>query len=96
MKPMTMYIFSTDDKLIGIQDLAGYTLADIEALEIAVTHDSTRHVAVTDKGRAICSYCHADLGEREIPAGELSHGACPRCLAVEMEKLQEVTHDKIQ
>ena len=79
-KPMTMYIFDDTNKMVALQDLAGYDLADIETLEKAVTHDSSRHVAVTDKGRAICGYCHTDLGEREIPAGELIRGVCQKCL----------------
>ena len=73
----TAYIFS-GQKLVGLQDVSDYTLADIEKLETAV-QGNNRHMAITDKGRAVCVYCQADLGEREIPAGEISHGCCPEC-----------------
>jgi hypothetical protein len=60
---------------------------DRSAVRDALAHQSQhdqqllRAVATEDRGRGICSTCGTDLGPRDIPAGQLSHGYCPPCEA---------------
>jgi hypothetical protein len=49
----------------------------------AVTSFTTREV----KGRRVCSWCKADMGEADTEYD--THGICPACLARETAKLDD-------
>ena len=73
MRKMMMYVFA-GDRLAGMQDVTGWTRWAIVSARQAV-HMIGRTAEISDRGRAVC-HCRADLGARDIPAGEISHGYC--------------------
>lgn len=80
-----LYVFE-GRRLTGIQDVSSWPVRQIDKALTAV-ESIGRTGEISDKGRAICAVCAADLGEREIPAGQLSHGYCAACAALESEKI---------
>uniref|UniRef100_A0A6M3LBA9 Uncharacterized protein n=1 Tax=viral metagenome TaxID=1070528 RepID=A0A6M3LBA9_9ZZZZ len=83
-----MYVFDHAGRLSGIQDVTGWPVNRIIAARSALLMIG-RSAEVSDKGRAICSIksCRMDLGERELPAGQLSHGFCPDCYQCAVESI---------
>uniref|UniRef100_A0A6H1ZGU4 Uncharacterized protein n=1 Tax=viral metagenome TaxID=1070528 RepID=A0A6H1ZGU4_9ZZZZ len=90
MKKYMLYIFESG-RLVGMQDVTGWPVDKIDEA-ISALEFFGRTGEVSDKGRAICwePSCGIDLGEREIPAGELSHGICPEHEAEKMAELGEI------
>ena len=81
-----LYVFS-GEKLVGMQDVSAWPVEMITASRRALLMIG-RTAEVSDKGRATCCVCFADLGERELPAGHITHGYCESCLTKEANKIQ--------
>ena len=80
-----LYVFR-GEKLVGMQDVTSWPVEMITASRRALLMIG-RTAEVSDKGRATCCVCFADLGERELPAGQITHGYCDSCLAAEADKI---------
>ena len=74
---MDLYIFNSG-KLQGIHSMDSATIEQIENNFAALTKLGFTGI-LSDKGRAICCGCSLDLGERDLPAGKISHGYCEQC-----------------
>lgn len=85
---MYMYFFKKD-KLVALTDISQATLDELDILH-RVAMLNGRVVDISKHGRAVCSGCHIDLGERPgIPAGEISHGICKSCKNHVLDEIQE-------
>ena len=78
-KPSCAYCFDKRNHLAGIQDVTGWSLAQlVEFCRSQKRMD--RRAVVSAYGRAVCGWCKGDLGSRPgIEAGQVSHGICPEC-----------------
>ena len=83
MQSFELYIFDRHNRLVGAQNVSRWSLGDIEET-IATLKLIDRTGIVSDKGRSICATCFKDLGECEVPPGQLSHGNCPQCFVENM------------
>ena len=84
---MKMLYVTEGGRLVGMQDVSAWTARQKYKATIAL-QTINRNGFVADCGMAVCCICRKLLGFRDIPAGELSHGYCPECLASEAEKIK--------
>ena len=73
----TLYSFDKTEKLVAmlddVQDLPVMEVLRVEKIQYMLG----RHVDISKHGRAVCSSCRCDLGDRPgIAPGLLSHGFC--------------------
>uniref|UniRef100_A0A6M3JRT8 Uncharacterized protein n=1 Tax=viral metagenome TaxID=1070528 RepID=A0A6M3JRT8_9ZZZZ len=87
-KPSAAYCFDKRGRLVGIQDVTGWSLAQlVEFCRSQKRMD--RRAVVSSHGRAICDACRIDLGARpDIPAGQVSHGKCPVCYEAALREIE--------
>uniref|UniRef100_A0A6H2A6B4 Uncharacterized protein n=1 Tax=viral metagenome TaxID=1070528 RepID=A0A6H2A6B4_9ZZZZ len=69
-----MYVF-TAGRLTGLQNVSDWTVTELEATVRAIEFGGST-AEISDKGRLVCYVCRRDLGEIELPAGQLIHGYC--------------------
>ena len=77
---MKRFLYATiGGKLRAMLDVTDYSVDHIERV---VEHNYSLGGVhfISDKGISICSSCKVVLGEKEIAAGDISHGMCPECM----------------
>lgn len=68
---------------LGMLGLA-YFLASVISAGLVMAGAALRRLRQPRCGRRICAWCKHDLGAaKDIPAGAVTHGLCPQCLARE-------------
>ena len=87
---MRMLYVTENNRLAGMQDVSACPVRQIFRARTALAAVG-REGFVSDKGLAICCVCRALLHEAELPAGTVSHGYCPACLAIESARLEYIT-----
>lgn len=90
---MDLYIFNSG-KLQGIHSMDSATIEQIENNFIALQKLGLTGI-LSDKGRAICCVCKLDLGERDLPAGKISHSYCESCYTAAMADCRFPLAEKI-
>lgn len=44
-------------------------------------------------GKRVCAWCKEDMGDApDLPGGQVMHGACKRCLTIQLCKVQPITY----
>ena len=83
---LEMYVMEKG-RLVGMQRVGHWSVDEIDRT-IAALSFFGRTGEISNKGRTVCMFCRADLGECEVEAGQISHGICKPCFDREMEKLE--------